>query len=191
MFKNTLKNWIVGGTLAFTAVSLIILANLNVGEEPRESDVIIVASGSIDRDYRAGMLYWQDYSKSGKIIVSPLQPPAQVAYVTMGISSEQIIEEPDATSTYTNATNTLEMMNEYGFTSAIVVTSDYHQLRTRMIYERVNRNYGFDLNFVASYHQHNGIAKPWYKNPVLWFPAIREVFYFYGYLFGLYHWIDR
>lgn len=188
---KTVMKWFIGGIIVFTIVSLFILINLNTSESPRESDVIIVASGSIDRDYRAGVLYWQDYSRSNKIIVSPLEPPSQVAYISLGIAPDHVIEEPHATSTYTNATNTLKMMDEFGFTSAIVVTSDYHQLRTRLIYERVNREYGFDLNYVASYHQHNGVAKPWYQNPRLWMPALREVIYFYGYLIGLYYWIDR
>ena len=50
----------------------IIVSNLIVDEEPVESDVIIVPEGQPNRSEKAAELYFDDYSRSDKIIVSPL-----------------------------------------------------------------------------------------------------------------------
>lgn len=55
-----------------------------------------------------------------------------------GIPESRLIHEYDATSTYTNATQTMDKMREHGFTSAIIVTSDYHMKRSKLIFDRVN-----------------------------------------------------
>lgn len=69
------------------------------------------------------------------MIVSPLTSYNLPNYIEAGVSESQIINEPYDTSTYTNATNTLRMMQEMGLHSAIITTSDYHMLRTKLIYE--------------------------------------------------------
>lgn len=171
--------------------SIVILFNLDAGGEPKQSDVIIVASGSPDRDFKAMELFHREYSTSGQIIVSPLIEPMRAIYLANGITSDHLIDDSYATSTYTNARNTLKMMYNLGYDSAIVVTADYHMLRTKMIYERQNRHYDFDLAYVSSYLEVDGEKVNWYENKYRRRTGLKEVPYFWGYLVGLYHFIDR
>lgn len=56
------------------------------------------------------------------------------------------------------------MMGENGFDSAIVIYSNFHILRTKMIYERINQNYDYDLTYVVAYHVVKDELVPWYEN---------------------------
>ena len=162
----------------------IILRNLIVDEEPVTSDVIIVPEGNAIRSKKAADLYFKDYSESNKIIVSPLTEENSENYKNQGIPKESLIAETKATSTYTNATNTLALMEEHGYQSVTIVTTDYHTLRTKLTYDRVNENYGYDLTVVAAYPENEGEERPWYKT------GTREFFKIWGYWFGLYKIID-
>lgn len=57
------------------------------------------------------------------------------------------------------------MMADLGYDSAIITSSDYHMLRTKMIDERQNRHYGFDLTYVASYREIDGKNVQWNEGP--------------------------
>lgn len=92
-------------------------------EEPTQSDVIIVAEGQdYVRAYRAAELLQEGLSESGKMIVSPVTESNVQGYQRFGIREEQVIPETKATSTYENAVNTLGVMEEFGFDSAIIVS---------------------------------------------------------------------
>ena len=170
----------------------IILNNLIVDEEPVQSDVIIVPEGQeYVRAYKAAELFHEGYSDSNRVLVSPLTETNIGIYEEFGVESYQIILETEATSTYENAVITLEMMDEKRFDSAIIVSSDYHMLRTKMIYERINREYDFDLTYVAAYHLIDDEFVPWYEagtgiNEV----AKSEFWKYWGYLLGLYHFFN-
>ena len=187
---KTLMKILLSIIVVFILANVVLLFNLNVGEEPKQSDVIIVASGSPDRDFKAMELFWRGYSNSEQIIVSPLYEPLRGIYLANGITSRNLIDEPYATSTYTNARNTLKMMDDLGYDSAIVVTADFHTLRTKMIYERQNRHYNFDLTYVASYQQVDGEEVNWYEITSRRRWGYKEIYKFWGYLFGLYHIVD-
>lgn len=169
--------------------------NLDVGEEAVVSDVIIVPEGGDGREKEAVKLLLDGYSESDKIIVSPLYSEEYDMdltpnYVEVGAEPSQLIAENDATSTYTNAVNTLSLMDEYGWDSALVVTSDYHTRRTRMIYERVNKNYHFDLTYIAAYHYWDDDTLTYFDARELRQAGKREIYKYYGYLIGLYHFFD-
>ena len=170
----------------------IIMNHLVVDEEPVQSDVIIVPEGQeYIRANKAAELLHEGYSRSGKIIVSPIADTNAEIYEEFGVESEQIIPETEATSTYENAVHTLKMMDEEGFESAIITSSDYHMLRTKMIYERVNREYDFELTFVAAYQVVDGEFVTWDEaGNELKEIAKKEFWKYWGYLLGLYHLID-
>lgn len=87
--------------------------------------------------------------------------------------------------------NTLGMMEENGFDSAIVVSSDYHMLRTKLIYERINWDYDFELTYVAAYQLTEGEFVPWDEaGENLQYVAKREFWNYLGYLLGLYHFFN-
>lgn len=170
----------------------IILNKLIVDEKPALSDVIIVPEGQeYIRANKASELLHEGYSRSNKIIISPMVDTNAEIYEEFGVELEQIIPETEATSTYENAVHTLEIMEESGFDSAIVTSSDYHMLRTKMIYERVNRDYDFELTFVAAYQVVDGQLVPWDEaGEELKEVAKKEFWKYWGYLLGLYHFID-
>lgn len=58
-------------------------------------------------------------------------------YLEHGVVDDQIIDEEQATTIYTKATNTLRLLDEMRLKSAIILTSDYYTLRTKMIFNRV------------------------------------------------------
>ncbi|WP_171909160.1 YdcF family protein [Paenibacillus sp. GP183] len=73
---------------------------------------------------------------------------------TIGSSYSTIITEGKADSTYQNATYTKELMGQFKFRTAIVVTSDFHM-------RRVKRNW----NHVHLLCRHsNYISKFWWVN---------------------------
>lgn len=166
----------------------IIINHLIIDEEPVQSDVIIVPEGQEDvRAYRASELLRAGFSASEKIIVSPVNEEVVQNYAKFDVPENQIISETEATSTYENAVITLEMMAERGFDSAIIVSSDYHMLRTKMIYERVNDEYDFDLTYVAAYQLVDGEFVPWYEaGEDMEYVGKREFWKYWGYLLGLY-----
>lgn len=186
--------WMILGAVALIVVLYqVTMSNLIVDEEPKASDIIIVPEGAItpERASNAERLLNGGYSKTGKVIVSPYDENNRPYYKQAGISENQIINEPDATSTYTNATNTLKMMQDMGLDSAIITTSDYHMLRTKLIYERQNRHYGFDLTYVAAYHEVDGKLVTWHDAPEYIQGFARQEFIkFWAYVFFLYHWVD-
>ena len=184
-----LVGFFVGMSIAVGLVCGITISNLIVDEEPKVSDIIVVPEGASERAGEAVDLLEAGYSRSGKIIVSPLTQSNFDFYVGAGAPSDALINEGNATSTYTNARNTLKMMQEMGYDSAIITSSDYHMLRTKMIYERQNRHYGFDLTYVATYHDVAGEEVTWWQaNRRAGFSEIRK---FWGYMFFLYHWVDE
>ena len=192
--KKRLKQLAVLIVLFWSWHAVWLYFNLDVGETPVLSDVIIVPEGGDGREDQAGQLLLDGYSLSDRIIVSPLYGEnlnLLPRYQNAGVREDQIIAENEATSTYTNAVNTLELMEENGWGSALVVTSDYHMRRTRMIYERVNRHYDFDLTYISAYvYTNEGVVITYLDTPGLRSAGRREIYKYYGYLFGLYHFLD-
>lgn len=167
----------------------LIINNLIVDEDPIPSDVIIVPEGdSVVRSLRAFELLRDGFSESGKIMVSPLNEYNVYDYLKFGLAREQIIPETEATSTYENAVFTLSIMEDNGFDSAIIVSSDFHMLRTKLIYERLNKEYDFELTYVAAFQMIDGEPTPWYDLNVD--IGNQEFWKIWGYLLGMYHFFD-
>lgn len=82
-------------------------------------------------------------------------------------------------------------MKEQNWKSAIIVTSDYHTRRTRMVYERASK--GLDLIFyyyASKVEDSTGHPVSYLKHPDKWRLMGLELIKYYGYLFHLYHWIN-
>ncbi len=79
------------------------------------------------------------------------------------------------------------MMEEYGYKTAIVVSSDYHMNRVKFSYDKAAA--GKDITFI--YVSAGGPdGKPWIETETGRYLAVREIFKILGYWFGLYHFID-
>lgn len=162
----------------------------NKTDAPKQVDVIIMlGGGDKGRMLKAAELYHNGFAKY--VIISPENSeiyPESTEYATeLGIPQSSIIEEKNATSTYTNATETLILMEEFEFKSALIVSSDYHLKRTKMIYDRVNDG-KFDLSYISALSTD---GKAWHERPGakrIWFT---ELYKLWGYRLGLYNYIDE
>ena len=179
--------------LMLTVVSIIESFNHNRTDDPKQADVIIMlGGGDAGRMEKAAELYHAGYADH--VIISPAMDEhyaqSKQFALDLGILEVAIIEEVAATSTYTNATETLAIMEERGFQSALVTTSDYHLKRSKLIHDRVNKNHydsRFDLTYIAA---PAADGEPWHEQTYaknIWF---REYVKMWGYRLGLYHFID-
>lgn len=155
--------------LFFGGSYVYIMNSLVVTEEPVVSDIIIVPEGgvTVERARSARQLLDQGYSRSGQVVVSPLVANNMEYYEYYDFHEEEIINEVEATNTYENALNTLEIVDELGYDSAIVTSSDYHMKRVKLLYDRVNqeKDYNFDLTYVAALHEKEGELVTWKDAP--------------------------
>lgn len=89
-----------------------------------------------------------------------------------GIAESRIIMEDKSESTEENIRFSLEKIKEYGLTENVtIVTSEFHQLRAKMIAEK----YGLNVSSVSA-------PTAWYLIPTYW---LREWFgVTYQFLFG-------
>lgn len=167
--------------------------HLDVGEEPQVADVIVVAGGQLSRETRAKELLDSGYSRSQKVVLSPITESEQMHRPPVNsliINPENIIAEREATSTWTNATKSIEVMEAHGWKSALVVTSDFHTRRTRMAFERAALGKNLSFTYISSYPHVDGKAMSYleYEGNDHW--AKRELYKYWGYLFGLYYVFD-
>ncbi len=179
--------------LMLAVVSIIESFNHGRTDEPEQADVILMLGGGDQgRMQKAAELYHDGYSDY--VVISPamdeLYSQSKQFALDLGIQEAAIIEEEYATSTYTNATATMEIMEANDFESALVVTSDYHLKRSKLIYDRVNNNQydnHFDFTYIAAL---SADGEPWHElsyDKNIWF---REYVKLWGYRLGLYNFID-
>ena len=185
-----------GLTIAFLVLFILFLVtyfNLNIGQDPQHSDVIIVPEGFSERSRVAVDLLKQGYAESDKIIVTPIYDgPVNLlsTYQRHGATDDNIIAETSATSTWTNATNTIKIMEDQGWKSALVVTSDFHTRRTKMSFDRASKGKDLTFTYVASYPLQGDKEQTYFDSNYNRTRAAIEVFKYWGYLLGLYSMID-
>ncbi|KWX84886.1 hypothetical protein AMQ83_28050, partial [Paenibacillus riograndensis] len=84
---------------------------------------------------------------NSKEITSPSGDMLQTA-LALGIPKDAILTENAALSTYQNAKLTLPIMKQHGFTSALVVSSDFHIRRGKRIFDHVYKHSGIEWTYV-------------------------------------------
>lgn len=139
---------------------------LALTESPKQSDVIIVLSGGQGRVEKAAELYKAGYApyiilSNAKESTSKSGDMVQNA-IALGIPKDVIYTENAAKSTHQNAKYTLPIMKEYGFKSAIVVSSDFHMRRVKFLFGRVYKKSEIELTYVGSASGYN--AKRWWSD---------------------------
>lgn len=191
------KKWlsIVGAIvlLALIAVGIGVWCYNNVdhGDKPKKSDVIIMIDGGDSGRYtEAGRFYEEKYAP--KVMISPAIEDKNglnnvKAIEETGVPSKAILKEKKATSTWTNATETLKIMKENNLKSALVITSDYHATRTKLAYNRANKDYGYDIS-VVGVKSKDGLK--WNEYEAGKQQAFREAYILPAYWLGLYKVID-
>lgn len=170
----------------------VLYYRLDIGEVPVSADIIIVNEGvGPERANRGVELMQQGYAD--QIIVSPPFSESENViqwYYDAGAAAEDIIPEPYATSTWTNALYTIEIMEEKGWTSALVVSSDYHMRRIQLSFERAARGKDLDFTYVSAYPTDEGEHIRYMNHPINSQVALNELWKYPGYLLGLYHFFD-
>jgi uncharacterized SAM-binding protein YcdF (DUF218 family) len=131
---------------------------LIVDEQPVKSDVIIVLGGDIGRIEKGVALYHEGLAPY--IMVSdggsrnhPSTAEADKMIKKakeLGVPSSAIIQELRSQSTYGNAVYSLDLSKSHNFHSALIVSSDYHMLRTKLTYEHIFSNSGIRLTYCAA-----------------------------------------
>lgn len=161
MRGKTKWNRVYGLLLIVAAVLLVMIFSagkfLTIDEKPQKSDVIIVLSGDNgDRTIQGVNLFGAGYAPnmimSGglvyhKIAMSELM---LIHAVEMGVPADVIIAESHSESTYQNAIFTKDIMNRHGFKSAIIVSSDYHMRRVKLIFDRVYKDSGIVISYSSA-----------------------------------------
>lgn len=175
--------------LMLMVTSVIDSFNHNETDTPEKADVIIMlGGGDKGRMEKAAELYHEGYADY--VIITPesedIYPQSTAFAVELGIPEDAIIEEYEATSTYTNAVESFKIMDEHSFDSALVVTSDYHLKRSKLIYDRVSDGQ-YDLKYIAAL---GAGGEKWNERSYadrIWFS---EFYKLWGYRLGLYNFID-
>lgn len=165
--------------------------NHSYSDEPEFVDVIVVLTGASDkgRMMKAAELYHDGYAE--KVLITPVLEYStleslQVA-LDLGIKEDDILTDYEATSTYSNALETINIMQNNEMNSALIVTNDYHIKRSKLIYERIRPD---DISFfyVAAYSEEN---EKWYEREYARYYWFREFYKYWGYTFGLYKFTDQ
>lgn len=169
--------------------SVIDSFNHNETDTPEKADVIIMlGGGDKGRMEKAAELYHEGYADY--VIITPesedIYPQSTEFAVELGIPEGAIIEEYEATSTYTNAIESFKLMDEHGFDSALVVTSDYHLKRSKLIYDRVGDGQ-YNLKYIAALGANGEKWNERSDKNRIWFS---EFYKLWGYRLGLYNFID-
>jgi uncharacterized SAM-binding protein YcdF (DUF218 family) len=171
---------------------LLITAVFSVGrfltltEHPQQADVIIVLSGGQGRVEKAVELYKAGYApyiilSNAKESTSRLGNMLQTA-LDLGIPQDAIYSEDEAKSTYQNAEFTLPIMKKHDFKSAIVVSSEFHMRRVKLLFDRVYKKSGIELTYVESPSGYN--SKRWWSDRKSRETTFNEYVKMFGNTFG-------
>ncbi|MHA6533604.1 YdcF family protein [Paenibacillus sp. BAC0078] len=139
---------------------------LPVFQSPQQADVIIVLSGGAGRVEKGVELYKEGYApyillSNAKESTSATGDMLQTA-LALGIPKDAILTENAALSTYQNAELTLPIMKQHGFTSAIVVSSEFHMRRVKLLFDHVYKKSGIELTYIGADSGYN--AKYWWSD---------------------------
>jgi uncharacterized SAM-binding protein YcdF (DUF218 family) len=157
---------------------------LVVRQQPIKSDVIIVLSGGEGRLEEGISLFEAGYGKY--LMLSNFNEWTRGrSRSVMNVPVSAIIVEDKAYSTYTNALYTKELMQRYSFKSAIVVTSDFHSRRSKLIFDRVYRNTDITLHYTTAETRHFQPDR-WWDNKHSRRTTYREYLKYVGY--ALFYW---
>lgn len=139
---------------------------LPVTEAPKQADVIIILSGGGGRVEQGVQLFQEGNApqillSNAKEITGPAGDMRETA-LSLGIPESAILTEDAAESTYQNAQLTLPIMQQEGFKSAIVVSSDFHMRRVKFIFDHVYKKSGIELTYIGADSGYN--AKAWWSD---------------------------
>lgn len=143
---------------------------LVVSQTPNQSDVIIVLSGNAQAqrvDYGIS-LFKKGFAN--KLLLSGGPPEygniscpqvMMLQAIDSGVPKDAILLEEESQTTYENAEYCLKIVQSLGYRSVIVVTSDYHTRRARVIFDDFFKNSGIGLTVVNVPNENPTYDKWW------------------------------
>ena len=103
--------------------------------------------------------------------------------VKLGVPEKAIILEDKADNTYENIIFSKKLVKEQKFQSAIVVSSNYHMRRVRMLFDREYKDTNLALTYIAAHDQVFEQERWWSSNKSL-MVTITEYIKLAGYTLG-------
>ena len=151
---------IILGFVIFKTTILQFAANyLIVEDELEKSDVIIVLGGEKrgKRTEKAVQLYQGGFAErllfsDGTHLSWRVKAIDEMIALArkLGVPETAIYKEDQSRSTYENALYSKKIMEENGWDSAIIVTTNWHTRRSQFIFEKVFKDSGIKLLFAPS-----------------------------------------
>ena len=136
----------LGGFLTGIAVTCVFLAGighlLDLEDPLKPADVIVALSGDTGARTETAVDLWKRQLAPIIIFAGASEDPNSVASaelmkrdaIAQGVREASIIVEPASTSTQENARLVADLMKSRGLSSAILVTSPYHQRRASNLF---------------------------------------------------------
>lgn len=178
------KRFIVwGAVLVLGAIGVTRAGDwLVVNQTPHKSDaVIVLGGGPIERIRKGVSLYKAGYAShlivsGGVPALGPMTQAEQMRQqaIAMGVPERAVLMDNRSQTTYQNAVYTEQMMKAHHFTSAIVVSSNFHMRRASLVFSLVYRGSGIRLGFVSSVDPQFHPAR-WWATPASRFLTISEL----------------
>lgn len=146
---------------------------LIVEETAATSDVIIVLGGEIkgERTKKAVDLYKKGYAdrllfSDGTDLSWRTKAVDEMVALALELNTPEknIFKETKSRSTYENATYSKVMMIENNWTSAIVVTTDWHTKRSQHVFDQVFKGSGIQLTYAGAPDERIDSLKDWWKD---------------------------
>jgi uncharacterized SAM-binding protein YcdF (DUF218 family) len=129
--------------IAATVVFLMAIGHILDVEDPlRPADVIVALSGDTGARTETAVELWRRAYAPLIIFAGASEDPNSVASgelmkreaMTLGVPEAAILVEPSSNTTQENARQVASLMKARGLTSAILVTSPYHQRRAANLF---------------------------------------------------------
>jgi len=173
--------WLFGALLVATGVLLIWGSDLLIGTDPIPShvDAAVVLQGSIvaEKTRLAGAMSLLQRGVAERVLLSvPKEsywgqsiPPVARAYLerTYGADLASRVDfcetSAEVNSTGQEAEAELACVQEHHWRSIIIVTSDYHTRRARILWRRMVRRHDPSVNFSVESVADPEFQKPWWR----------------------------
>lgn len=108
-------------------------------------NLIVALGGGDDRKKAAVLMYKQGY---GEHILFTGEPNIAQIYSEFGVGAEGIYPVLTSTDTISDVAEVQDTMNRNHFTSAIIVDSNYHLPRTKLLFSRLFQ-YSASISFAG------------------------------------------
>jgi len=188
-----LKKYAIGSAVLLLIILLFVFYGgrfLVYDEPPRKADVIVVLSGDKgERTVKGAELFREKYAPyllvSGGIVYhkTTMAELMKEHAIELGVPEDSILVEDKADSTYENAVFTLDILKRKDFHSAIIVSSNYHMRRVKLLFDREFRDSGISLTYVAAADDQFRPTRWWSSNKSIMI-TLTEYIKFFGYLLG-------